>query len=151
MTTRTSKGTAKKKVTARKGGARKKASKRTTEIATPARAAKKKAPARSAAVRPGPKAGRHSSPQAPPKPAPTPTDPVATPGPSVSAQQVNLGHIFALRPRVRTGFSPEAFRDAARALADEKYPTLQDAARAVAEKAIELSNAAPGREPFQRR
>lgn len=147
MTTRTSKGTAKKKVTARKGGARKKASKRTTEIATPARAAKKKAPA----VRPGPKAGRHSSPQAPPEPAPTPTDPVATPGPSVSAQQVNLGHIFALRPRVRTGFSPEAFRDAVRALADEKYPTLQDAARAVAGKAIELSNAAPGREPFQRR
>jgi hypothetical protein len=69
----------------------------------------------------------------------------------VTVQDVNLGHIFALRPRVQGGFNPEAFRDARRALAEEKYASLADAARAVAEKAVELSNAGPGRDPFQRR
>lgn len=64
---------------------------------------------------------------------------------------MNLGHIFTLRPRVQTGFNPESFRDAVRALAGEKYATIQDAARAVAEKALELTNSRPGHDPFQRR
>lgn len=77
--------------------------------------------------------------------------PVAKTGPSVSAQQVNLGHVFALRPRVNTGFSPEAFREAVRVLTDERYATLEEATRAVAARAVELSNSGPGGSPFQRR
>jgi hypothetical protein len=52
---------------------------------------------------------------------------------------------MALRPRVHVGFKPSAFADAKRALADERYATIELAARAVAEKAIELTNAPRGK------
>jgi hypothetical protein len=65
----------------------------------------------------------------------------------VSAADVNLGHVVALRPRTHTGFKPEAFADAKRALADARFASIDDAARAVAEKAVELSNES-GPDPF---
>jgi len=60
---------------------------------------------------------------------------------------VNLGHVAALRPRTHTGFKPEAFQDAKRALVGVRYATIEEAARAVAEKAVELSNES-GPAPF---
>jgi hypothetical protein len=64
---------------------------------------------------------------------------------------VLLGHVMALRPRIHVGFKPSAFADAKRALADARYASLEEAARAVVEKAIEISNASPHQSPFSRR
>jgi hypothetical protein len=56
---------------------------------------------------------------------------------------VNLGHIFALRPRVETSFRQADFRAARQLLEDEAYASIEEAARAVAEKALELTHAGP--------
>ena len=61
----------------------------------------------------------------------------------IKAADVNLGHIFALRPRVVTSFKPNDFRTAKQQLDDERYSSLVDAARAVAEKALELTTDGP--------
>ncbi|HTO08840.1 MAG TPA: hypothetical protein VMR86_17460, partial [Myxococcota bacterium] len=65
----------------------------------------------------------------------------------VSAADVNLGHVVGLRPRTHTGFKPEAFAEAKRALAEQRFATIEEAARAVAEKAVALSNES-GPDPF---
>jgi len=81
---------------------------------------------------------------------PRPAPPVQTAlplGGGISAADVNLGHVAALRPRTHTGFKPEAFQEAKRALVDVRYATIEEAARAVAEKAVELSNES-GPDPF---
>jgi hypothetical protein len=68
--------------------------------------------------------------------------PAAAPAPTggtVLAAEVHLGHFFALRPRVETAFRPDDLRRAKQALAEERYRTIEDAARAVAEKALELA------------
>jgi hypothetical protein len=137
----------KKKSAPKKSGAKKPA---------PKKAGKKKAAAakKKAAAKPAPK------PKAAPKPVTTPpTAPkaapvrVPTPAPAapatggVSAADVNLGHVVALRPRTHTGFKPEAFAEAKRALSDQRFPTIEEATRAVAEKAVELSNES-GPDPF---
>ena len=89
-----------------------------------------------------------------PKPAPlpaAPSSPIPPPPASIArADHVTLEHIFALRNRAHAGFKPNAFQEAKRLLADERYATVDDAARAVAEKAIELSNASHSQEPFDR-
>lgn len=54
-----------------------------------------------------------------------------------------MGHVFGLRPRVHTGFKPEDFRRARQMLAEEFYADVDAAARAVAEKAVELSREGP--------
>jgi hypothetical protein len=51
-----------------------------------------------------------------------------------------MGHIFALRPRATTSFPQQALQDAKQALADETYSTIVDAARAVADKALEITH-----------
>ena len=56
-----------------------------------------------------------------------------------------MGHIFALRPKVPTSFRPDDFRRARTDLRDEGYASIQEAARAVAEKALETSNKKPGK------
>jgi hypothetical protein len=53
---------------------------------------------------------------------------------------VNLGHIFALRPRVNTAFPPGDLSAAKHFLRDESYATIEEAARAVADKALELTH-----------
>ena len=63
--------------------------------------------------------------------------------PTVSAAQVNLGHVFSLRPRVSTAFRPEDFRTAKHRLRNERYPSLDAAARAVVEQAHELGRETP--------
>jgi hypothetical protein len=72
--------------------------------------------------------------------------PPGSPAGSVSAADVNMGHIMALQ--THAGFKPEAFQEAKRALADRRFPSIADAARAVAEKAVELTND-EGSEPFE--
>ncbi|MGH6691044.1 MAG: hypothetical protein ACREF4_10245 [Gammaproteobacteria bacterium] len=86
---------------------------------------------------------------APPAPVParSPTPAAKQPGDFI-ALQVNRGQIFALRPRANTGFSAAAFDAARRELADERYATIEEAARAVAVRALELTNERPRRTPF---
>ena len=63
--------------------------------------------------------------------------------PAFTAAQVNLGHVFALRPRVSTAFRPEDFRTAKHRLREERFKSLDAAARAVVEQAHELGRAKP--------
>ena len=56
-----------------------------------------------------------------------------------SSLAVNMGHVFALRPRVGTSFRPDDFRDARQKLENEQFETAADAARAVVDKILELS------------
>jgi hypothetical protein len=49
---------------------------------------------------------------------------------------------------VNTGYSAEAWDNARRELADERYATIEEAARAVAARALALTNQRPRRTPF---
>lgn len=69
----------------------------------------------------------------------------------VSSIAVNLGNVFGLRPRVNTSFRQEDFQTARRVLEEESYATLEEAARAVAEHALELSNDPTNRRGPKRR
>lgn len=75
-------------------------------------------------------------------------------GPSkdrVSAMDVTLGHIFSLKPRVDRSFRQSDVSQAKRNLADETYADLPEAARAVAEEALDITRAAAQRPNMQRR
>ena len=149
-----------RKKTAKKAAAKPTRARKLSKSAAPAKKkaaapARKKTPAKKPAARASkPKAAAATKPAPKPVVAPAPARPAA-PAPhaagTVSAEEVSLGHVMALRPRVHVGFKPSAFGDAKRALADERYATIQDAARAVVEKAIEISNESPSRSPFSRR
>jgi hypothetical protein len=58
----------------------------------------------------------------------------------VSSTAVNLGHVFALRPRVSSAFRQEDFLAARRLLEGEEYATIEEAARAVVERALSMTN-----------
>jgi hypothetical protein len=62
---------------------------------------------------------------------------------AVSSLSVNLGHVFALRPRVSTTFRQPDFATARHMLQEESYGSIPEAARAVAEKALELTHDGP--------
>ena len=62
-----------------------------------------------------------------------------TAGASISTMDVNLGHVFSLKPRVNTSFRQNDFLAAKRALREEKFGSITDAARAVAEEALALT------------
>jgi hypothetical protein len=51
-----------------------------------------------------------------------------------------MGQIFALRPRVATSFRPDDFRAARQLLQEEPFENADAAARAVVEKALELTH-----------
>jgi hypothetical protein len=149
---------AKKKSAKGKGAAKKKAAPKKKAAAKKAAPAKKK-PASKAKPKPAPKPRPAAA--KPAAAAHAPTKPVATPSPfpapapppppaegEVTAHDVNRGHIFGLRPRANTAFSPQAFENARRELAEQRYATIEEAARAVAERALELTNQRPSREPF---
>ena len=79
---------------------------------------------------------------------PNPTDSTASDEQKegkIRVDAVNLGHIFALRPKVSTAFPQARFLSAKRDLADERYASIEEAARAVAEKALAASNRKPGK------
>jgi hypothetical protein len=150
------KKSAKKKAPAKKAKARPAAGK-SSAPAKKKTAARKKSPARkpaSEATRKKPASAAKPTPKpvAPPAPqkAPAPV-PLAAPAGTVGADEVLLGHVMALRPRIHVGFKPSAFADAKRALVEERYASIETAARAVAEKAIEISNASSRQDPFSRR
>jgi hypothetical protein len=83
--------------------------------------------------RAAPKAKGRAAPKTAPKAAPKAEK-------AISSLAVNRGHLFALRPRVSTAFRPEDFLTARRELEDERYESIEAAARAVAERALALSN-----------
>ncbi|MCH7868127.1 MAG: hypothetical protein IH881_10565 [Myxococcales bacterium] len=56
-----------------------------------------------------------------------------------SSLAVNMGHVFALRPRVGTSFRPDDFRAAKQQLASESFKSAAEAARTVVKKTVELS------------
>jgi hypothetical protein len=146
---KSAKKTAGKKATGSKAGARKKApAKKKAAASKPA-----KAPAKARASKP--RTSSDASPVAAAKPTPVavrrpaaPERPAAPPG-TMSAEQVTLANVMSLRPRIHVGFKPSAFADAKRALADARYASIEEAARAVATKAIEISND-PRQDPFGR-
>ncbi len=69
----------------------------------------------------------------------------------ISSLSVHLGHVFALRPRVSASFRQEDFMAARRLLEDESYASIEEAARAVAERALSLSNDPKGKRGFKPR
>jgi len=143
-----------KKAATKKAGAKRSAPKRAKARKTAAPARKKAAAAKRMAApakaKPAPKpAAKPVVKPAVAKPAPRPAPAAVAPAGGVSTREVNRGHVFALQPRVNAGFSPQAFDDARRELSDVLYGTIDEAARAVAERALELSNERPDRDPFQ--
>lgn len=120
--------TAKKKSAG--SSATKKASKKASSKAAPKR---KKADAKKTAE----KGEAYSKKESPPKrSAPAKKTSKAE---SVTSSDINLGHVFALRPRANTSFRPNDFMAAKRSLRDEKYESIEEAARAVADEAISLT------------
>lgn len=77
--------------------------------------------------------------------------PTKTADGGMSSIGVNLGHIFALRPRANTSFPPGDLNTAKHFLRDESYANIEEAARAVANKALELSHKGPSRKGTRRR
>lgn len=141
---------ASKKTDSKKSATKKAA---TTKTATKKSASKKAASRKAAAKKPASKkkASAEAKPatgKAPAEAKPAATKPTPAPKAAkgdVAAEAVNLGHIFALRPRVETSFPQDALRRAKSDLRDERYGSLEEAARAVAEKALETTRKKPGK------
>ena len=125
----TAKKTTKKKAAGKKAPAKAKAAGKKAPVK--AKAAGKKAPARAKTAE---KAGKQPAAK---------KAPAAGSAGKVTAAEVNLGHVFALRPRVEASFGPEHLRRAKDQLSAEAWASLPEAARAVAEKALEIAHEAP--------
>jgi len=149
-----------KKAGAKKVGTKKPAKKATAKKATARKPAGKKA-GKKAATRKAkdvPAGKQTAAAKATPQsPAAAPSKPDAAgpdrPKSGFSSLDVNMGHVFALRPRVATSFRPDDFRLARQQLEVEAFASADEASRAVAERALELTHgdAMPGRKPHQRR
>jgi hypothetical protein len=99
-----------------------------------AKKAPRKATSKKASTKPSAKAAKADEPQAAESAKAEPRK-----GGDVSSQAVNLGHVFALRPRVPKSFRQADFQIARDRLRDESYDSIEAAARAVVEKALELT------------
>lgn len=64
---------------------------------------------------------------------------------TVSSIKVNLAHVLALRPRVSPSFRQADFLTARQLLQDEAYASIEEAARAVAEKALSMTHEGPSK------
>jgi len=120
---------------------KKAATKKPAAKASGKKAAARKAAPKKAAPKPSPDVAAAPAEEAAAK---APASTAASPGAAkskgpISSKQVNLGHVLALRPRVSASFKADSLREARQQLEDEGYPTIEDAARAVAEKALELT------------
>ncbi len=115
------------------------AARKSTKAPAKKKTASKKAPAKkkAAAKEKAPAARKASAGKKAPK---APAESKET---GVRAKDVNLGHVFTLRPRVNTTFRQPDFLRARELLVDESYASLPEAARAVAEKALELTHDGP--------
>jgi hypothetical protein len=146
-----------KKKSAKKPAAKKSAAKKKSAKKAPAKkTAAKKAPAKKAAAKkaaakkaPAAKAAAKKAPAAKPAEAKTPEKKKS----GVSSLDVNMGHVFGLRPRLPTSFRPGDFQEARHLLEAESFKDIHAAARAVAEKALELTHdgVIPGRGRNKRR
>lgn len=134
-----------KKKVAKKGAAPRKIAKAKTADARPAKKEAKKQTVRSEVRAPVASGATAPVEKKPPTAAPSPKPAGAKSG--FSSLDVNMGHVFALRPRVPTSFRPDDFRMARQLLEEQSFANAVEAARAVAEKALELSqgDAVPGR------
>lgn len=130
------KTTAKKKPIAGKATPKKKA-------ATKRKTTTTKAPSRPAAKSQSRKAASAGTPRKTKRVAQKPKE-------GVSSLSVNLGHVFSLRPRLSTTFRQADFRTAKHLLQDESYATIEEAARAVAAKALEMTHEGPPKRGFGR-
>jgi hypothetical protein len=66
-----------------------------------------------------------------------------------SSMSVNIGHVFSLRPRVNTSFRQADFLTARLLLQDEAYQSIEEAARAVVEKALDMTHEGPSKRGFK--
>lgn len=116
---------AKKKTTKKKTASKPTATKKTsTKKSSKKKSSKKSASARSSSSGDASKA----------KPA------ASTPKKGTSSLDVNISHVFGLRPRVTTSFKPGDLNTAKHQLQDETYKDIHAAARAVAERALDLNH-----------
>jgi hypothetical protein len=137
-----------RKTTKKASGTKKAAAKKPATRKPAAKKAPAKKKAAAAKSTPAKKKAAAKSPPAKAEAAGKPAEkkaPAAKAGKGVSSTAVNLGAIFALRPRVNTSFRQEHFLQARRLLDDEAYATLEEASRAVVEKALSLSNDPKGK------
>ena len=130
------KKTAKKKSSKTTTKTAKKAAKKTAKKATKKSAVKKSAAKKKAAAKkPEDKVTAEKKPAG--KSEKKATKPAVQSG--FSSLAVNMGHVFALRPRVGSSFRQEDFRAARLQLESESFKNAADAARAVVEKTAELA------------
>jgi len=143
----------KKKASAtKKASPRKKAPAAKKKAAAPAKATSKtKPPAKETAA--GAKEPVSAAAPTPPTPPTPPTAPATTPESegAFSALDVNLGHVFRLRPRVNTSFRQNDFLEARRTLAEKRFPSLEEAARTIADEALSRTRGSAARPEHQRR
>ena len=111
------------------------------------KAAPKKAPAAKKAAPKKAPAAKKAAPKKEPVAKKAPAKPAPAERSGFSSLDVNMGHIFALRPRIETSFRPDDFRTARQQLEDESFKNANEAAQAVVEKALEFTHgdAVPGR------
>jgi hypothetical protein len=155
------------KKSSKKAGAKKASPKSKTggKRATPAKkaAAKSKPAARAGAKKASPKRKTGAKPAAPAKKTAARREPAAavekgSPAPKpakkttkgkFSSMSVNIGHVFSLRPRVNTSFRQADFLTARLLLQDEAYQSIEEAARAVVEKALDMTHEGPSKRGFK--
>ncbi len=128
----TRKAAPRKKATAKKSTAAKKVGSKQKAVAKKKATAKKTAPAKKLATPRTPKADKAAVARKPD------TGEKKARG-KISSMGVHLGHIFSLRPRANTSFRQADFRTARHLLQDEAYASIEEAARSVAEKALDLT------------
>ncbi len=127
--------------------AAKKTAKKTAKTANKAKKAKKAKTAKKAAKKTAkktaaPKAAAKESSKPASKAKPAAKKKAAAKN-TVSSMTVNMAHVFALRPRAVTSFKAGDFSTAKHQLQDEAYSDIHAAAKAVVEKALELTHGAP--------
>jgi len=142
------KKTAAKKKVEKKPAAKKKAAKKSGAKKATNKAAKK-AP-KKAAKKPSKKgAAKKATPPGSDAKKPAPKKAASAKG-GIASGEVHMGHLFSLRPRVNMSFKPDDLRAAKQRLVDESYATIGEAARAVADLALELSHSGGKLKPHGR-
>ena len=140
------------KKSAKKTPAKKTPAKKTTAKKTPAKkktGGKRKAAAEETAAASKPGEGTAAKKRTPVSKSAEPKKAKKEPKSTVSSMSVNLGHVFSLRPRVSKTFRQADFLTARQLLQDEDYANVEEAARAVAEKALDLTHKGPPKRGFR--
>jgi hypothetical protein len=118
---------------------RKTAGKKKTAARKPA--SKAKSAAKGTASRKPAKAAKATATRKPAKAASSGKKPAG----KLSSADVHMGHVFSLRPRVKTSFRQADFLTARLLLEGETYASIDEAARTVAEKALDMTHEGPSK------